>query len=109
VDLLAPEAREVVLNQAARDPALLPLSAHTGEGVPALLASIEARLASSRATSEIDIAPEDGATLAWLYRHGEVLERTDGPERIHLKVRMAPADIARFEQRRAQLDAEAGG
>ncbi|MFZ9414315.1 MAG: GTPase HflX [Alphaproteobacteria bacterium] len=109
VDLLAPEAREVVLNQAARDPALLPLSAHTGEGVPALLASIEARLASSRATSEIDIAPEDGATLAWLYRHGEVLERMDGPERIHLKVRRAPADRARFEQRRAQLDAEAGG
>ena len=108
VDLLAPEAREVALNQAARDPSLVPLSAHTGEGVPALLAAIEARLASSRAVTEVEVAPEDGATLAWLYRHGEVLERSDGPERILLKVRMAPADLARFGQRRAP-PAPAGG
>ncbi|MBM3628825.1 MAG: GTPase HflX [Alphaproteobacteria bacterium] len=109
LDLLAPEAREFVLNQAAREPSLVPVSAHTGEGVPALLAAVEARLAATRTVHEIDIAPEDGATLAWLYRHGEVLERTDGPERIRLRMRMAPADLARFEQRRAQAAAAAEG
>jgi len=109
LDLLAPEAREFVLNQAAREPSLVPVSAHTGEGVPALLAAVEARLAATRTVHEIDIAPEDGATLAWLYRHGEVLERTDGPERIRLRIRMAPADLARFEQRRAQAAAAAEG
>ena len=109
VDLLAPDAREVVLNQAARDASLVPLSAHTGEGVAELLAAVEARLASSRGVSEIELAPEDGAMLAWLYRHGEVLERSDGPERILLKVRMAPADLARFEQRRVEAAAGEGG
>ena len=40
----------------------------------------------------------DGARLAWLYEHGEVLERRDADEGVHMRVRMLAADRARFER-----------
>ena len=43
------------------------------------------------------IAPADGARIAWLYQHGEVLERADADDAIRLRVRLLPADRARFE------------
>jgi GTP-binding protein HflX len=38
----------------------------------------------------------DGAALAWLYRHGEVLERRDEGMEAHLVVALDAADEARF-------------
>ena len=52
------------------------------------------------AASSTAIAPADGARLAWLYQHGEVVERQDGEAAIHVTVRLLPADRARFEQHR---------
>ena len=40
----------------------------------------------------------DGARLAWLYAHGEVLSRRDEEEGIHLTVRLTPANRSRFEE-----------
>ena len=40
----------------------------------------------------------DGARLAWLYEHGEVLDRSDGEDGLHLRVRLLPAHRARFER-----------
>ncbi len=40
----------------------------------------------------------DGARLAWLYQHGEVLDRDDGEDGVTVTVRLLPADRARFEQ-----------
>jgi GTP-binding protein HflX len=77
----------------------VPISAVTGEGVPALLAAIDARIAAGMEQAEYDIAPDDGASIAWLYQHGEVLERADGDEWVHVRVRLLPADRARFEHR----------
>ena len=102
VDLLSPEQRDLVLNQTARDPAQVAVSAWSGEGMDALLAAIETRLAAGRDSRELTIAAEDGATLAWLYRHGEVLSRSDGPDGIKLSVRMSPADAARFDRRQSR-------
>ena len=73
------------------------VSALTGDGLPALLAQIDARMAAGMEQAEYDIAPGDGARLAWLYQHGEVLERADAEDAIHLTVRLLPADRARFE------------
>ena len=75
----------------------VPISAITGDGLPELLAAIDARMAAGMEQAEYDIPPADGARLAWLYEHGEVLQRADGEEAIHLTVRMLPADRARFE------------
>jgi GTPase len=75
----------------------LAISAITGEGLPALLAAIDARMAAGMEQAEYAIPPTDGARIAWLYQHGEVVKRADAEEAIHLTVRLLPADRARFE------------
>ena len=77
------------------------ISAVTGEGLPDLLAAIDARLAAGMEQAEYALAPADGAGIAWLYEHGEVVERADGEDAIRLRVRLLPADRARFEHRGA--------
>jgi GTP-binding protein HflX len=83
---------------AARDENAIPVSALTGEGLPSLLSAIDRRLDAQLVTLTCDISVADGAKLAWLYRHGEVVSREDGNETVHLQVRMTEADRARFER-----------
>jgi GTP-binding protein HflX len=73
------------------------ISALKGDGLEALRAAIDDRLASAKEVASFQLVPSDGAKLAWLYRHGEVLTREDEEEAIRLTVRMLPADRARFE------------
>jgi GTP-binding protein HflX len=75
----------------------LAVSALTGEGLDVLRDALDARLAESMVTERFDLPSEDGSRLAWLYRHGEVLERVDGEDRIQLTVRISPANRARYE------------
>jgi GTP-binding protein HflX len=75
------------------------VSAVTGEGLPALKAAIDARIAAGMEVADYDIPPQDGARLAWLYQHGEVVERHDEDAGVHVTVRLLPADRARFERR----------
>jgi GTPase len=79
------------------------VSAVTGEGLDVLRAAIDARIGLGMETADYDIPPQDGARLAWLYRHGEVVERSDQDGAVHLKVRLLPADRARFERQPAAL------
>ncbi len=74
------------------------VSAITGEGLPALEAMIDARIAEGMDVAVYDIPAGDGARLAWLYDHGEVIGREDGDEGVHVTVRLLPADRARFER-----------
>jgi len=52
-------------------------------------------------TIEVTLPGSDGAGLAWLHQHGEVLSRDDRDDGVHLTVRLSPADRARFEGRGA--------
>ena len=79
-------------------PGAVAVSAITGEGLPALKAVIDARIGAGMELADYDIAPEDGARLAWLYQHGEVVDRSDADTAVHVKVRLLPADRARFER-----------
>jgi GTP-binding protein HflX len=81
----------------ARDGAV-PVSAVTGEGLDELRAAIDARIAGGMDVADYDLPAADGARLAWLYNHGEVLSREDHDEAIHVIVRLLPADRARFER-----------
>ncbi|HVB66293.1 MAG TPA: GTPase HflX [Acetobacteraceae bacterium] len=74
------------------------VSAITGEGLGALLAAIDARIAAGMELASYDLAPTEGARIAWLHEHGEVVERQDDADAIHMKVRLLPADRARFER-----------
>ena len=79
-------------------PGAVAISALTGEGIETLRALLDERLAAGYETLDISLPPADGARLAWLYEHGEVLSRRDSEEAIRLTVRLSPADRARFEQ-----------
>jgi len=81
----------------ARDGALA-VSALTGEGLPELLAAIDDRVAAGMEEAEYTIPAADGARLAWLYEHGEVVRRADDDEGVRVAVRLLPADRARFER-----------
>jgi len=79
-------------------PGSVTVSAITGEGLQTLRQAIDARIAAGMVVADYHLAPADGARLAWLYQHGEVIERQDQEAAIHVRVRLLPADRARFER-----------
>jgi GTP-binding protein HflX len=99
IDLLDEEDRSAVVNQASRDHEAVPISAVTGEGCEALLRLLDQRLVDGIRPVPLDVDLMDGAGIAWLYRHGEVLERRDDEQVAHLVVNMNQADLDRFAAR----------
>jgi len=67
----------------------------------AIASEIDARLAETREVVELTLPYADGATLAWLFEHGDVLERQDKEDGVHLRVGLEPADSARLKVRLA--------
>ena len=96
IDLLDPPARASLANHALRNSQSVALSAVTGEGCETLLELIDHRLETATRPVRLDIPLSDGKTLAWVYRHGEVLGRRDDNDAAHLSVRLSEADIARL-------------
>jgi GTPase len=96
IDLLDSMARANLANQLTRDPRGVALSAATGEGCDRLLELIDQHLETGTRPVRLDVALSDGKTLAWVYRHGEVLGRRDDNDAAHLSVRLSEADIARL-------------
>jgi GTP-binding protein HflX len=99
-DLLAAEEVEVMANRIARGnaPAVL-VSARTGEGCERLLGVLDERLAASASVLDVSLPASDGESLAWVYRHGQVVSREDADEVVRLKVRMDADDAARLARR----------
>jgi GTPase len=79
-----------------------PVSALTGEGVDQLLDAIGELLGRAGTAREISVPLSDGATIAWLYRHGEVRHRHDDGEMALLTVALDAAAAAQFERRLAR-------
>ncbi|HTV46103.1 MAG TPA: GTPase HflX, partial [Stellaceae bacterium] len=96
LDLLDPPARASLENHALRNSQTVPVSAATGEGCAGLLELIDRRLAGDIRAVRLDVPLSDGKTLAWIYRHGEVLGRRDDDEAAHLSVRLSEPDLARL-------------
>jgi GTP-binding protein HflX len=101
-DLLAPERRAYMENLADRRDNCVAVSALAGEGVERLLKLIDERLAGARETIELAVDLGDGAGLAWLYQHGEVLSRSDADGVARLTVGLDPQDLGRFRKRFAR-------
>jgi GTP-binding protein HflX len=87
------------IQQVPLRPGAVAVSALTGEGLDGLKDAIDVRIRGGMEIADYAIAPQDGARLAWLYQHGEVVDRQDGESAVHMKVRLLPADRARFERR----------
>ena len=103
IDRLPAEDRAQLENLAARRPAqkpAVPVSALTGEGLEAVNTAVERRLADSRATFELTVAPENGEGLSWLYRNAEVLDRAEGDGGVTvLRVRVDRSKAGLIEKR----------
>jgi len=101
IDLMPAQERQKLVNRAARSSLAVPVSAVTGEGLEALQAQIEELLGAGDEIVEVDLGPEEGARLSWLYDNGEVLEQdVDEAGRIHLAVRLDPVACARLSKAR---------
>jgi len=99
IDLLDPAARASLANQALRNDERVEVSAATGEGCAALMQRIDRRLDRADRLVRLEVPLADGQTLAWIYRHGEVLGRHDDEHAAHLAVRLSEADLGRLRRR----------
>jgi GTPase len=78
---------------------VFPISAVTGEGVAALLEAIGERLSAADSAIEVELPLTDGATIAWLYRHGDVRARHEIDDRAVFTVAMDTETRARLAHR----------
>ena len=105
-DLLDDDRREELTAAAAADGGVVPISAATGQGVEALLARLGTALTEGARVHSFTLSASDGARMAWLHAHGEVLdereagEGQDGPLR-RVDVRLTEREFGRY----AALDA----
>ena len=97
IDLVSQEER-ANMEKAARRQEAVAISAVTGEGVEALLAAIDRRLNRDRRVVSLTVDASDGELLAWLYRHGDVIERRDDETGCRLKVSLDELDRGRLER-----------
>ena len=105
IDTLPAEQRRILQTRTAAGPQRarqFAVSALSGEGVDQLLEAIEAFLNRQAEASEVAVPLSDGATIAWLYRHGDVRSRHDDDEIAHLTVALDEAARAQLERRLAR-------
>jgi GTP-binding protein HflX len=100
IDALPAEDAERIADLARRDHQVAAVSALTGAGCERLLEEIEQRLARDRQVTIYHLGHDRGSDIAWLYQHGEVLERHDDEQGASLKIRLSADDRKRFEQGR---------
>jgi GTP-binding protein HflX len=98
-DLLG-EGRRIELEPlAVGDEAVLPLSAVTGFGVEQLRERLGRLLTSGARLHSITVPASDGARIAWLHQHGEVVAEaeTGEGELRRIDVRLTDKEFGRFE------------
>ncbi|MEI6439668.1 MAG: GTPase HflX [Alphaproteobacteria bacterium] len=108
LDLTDESDREILRGDALRSsPAAVPLSAVSGEGCETLLGMI-ADLVDEASPVGIDIPAGEGAALAWLYRHGRILSRSDAISGdISVAVSLSEQALGQFEQAFPRLEPKA--
>jgi GTP-binding protein HflX len=99
VDLLDPDARAELTGEAGRRDDVAMLSAQTGEGVDALRQAVSDLLTAQNRVRTVRLSQADGAGIAWLHRHGEVLDTAEEGELLRMDVRMSELDWGRFDAR----------
>jgi len=103
IDLLDSEARAAVEGEAARRDDVVLVSAYSGEGVEGLRRLVADRLSTGDRVRTLSIPLVDGAALAWLHMHGEVLGQEVEGERLVVEVRLSDANMARFGGRSGSI------
>lgn len=101
-DLLDGELRTELADVAAQDDNVVTISAITGEGIEGLREKLGAVLTKGARRHSLMVSASDGARIAWLHAHGEVLSDNDGGEgehgpMRHIEVRLTEKEWGRFE------------
>lgn len=99
VDRLPDAQRLAMLNETDRRPEAVACSALTGQGIPDLLAAIEARLGARELPRRLRVPSENGAALAWVHAHMTVDRTETTDEATILDVRGDPEDFGRLAKR----------
>ncbi|WP_199259819.1 GTPase HflX [Paracoccus binzhouensis] len=101
IDALSPETRAALQRTDARTAGVQAISALTGEGLEALLAAIEERLAEAldepRLEAELLLPHSDGRRRAWLHGRGLVEAEEVAEDGVHLRLRWTERQKAAFE------------
>jgi len=97
IDLLGPEERERLLEQAARRDDVITVSALTGEGLDTLRGRMAAALRNGEQVHHVRLAAKEGSKIAWLHSRGDVIEQRMDADAIELSVRLSPDNWARFQ------------
>ena len=99
LDLLDEDAAAQVREMAARRDDVVILSALTGEGVDDLQRTISGRLTAGAQVHQLRVPLADGAAMAWLHEHGEVINSRASDGNMLLDVRLSESALARFSKR----------
>ncbi|WP_341898499.1 GTPase HflX [Ferrovibrio terrae] len=98
-DQLPAEARETLQNQANRQDDVVLISALDGYGCDTLLQRIDAMLDADRVELDVTLDAGDGAAVAWLHRHGEVLQMQEKDGHLTLSVALSQAEAGKWLKR----------
>lgn len=96
IDALSPEIRAALLVQDARRSEVQAVSAITGEGLEALLANIEDRLAEERIEEVLNLPFSAGRARAWLHEQNVVRAEKQGKDGWRIEVNWTPTQQSRF-------------
>jgi GTP-binding protein HflX len=86
LDLVEPSARGALAVQAGNREAVFPISALTGEGLPALLEAVSAAFDEEKTERTLLLPFAEGRKRAWLHGEGVVTEEVQGEDGWHLTV-----------------------
>jgi GTP-binding protein HflX len=98
IDLLEDDQREATLNAAARDDAIVPLSAVTGKGMEGFLSVISSRLAGVRHETILTLPFAEGRKRAWLHDQGVIEAEDQTDEGFRLTLHWTDRQEQRFRQ-----------
>jgi GTP-binding protein HflX len=98
-DLLSEDSHLSYTNLSQTHDNISLISATSGEGMDELLALVSEKLAEENKTMEFTLRHDEGAMMAWLYRHTEVLERLDEEETVTLTVSLDQKTIGQLEKK----------
>ena len=94
------ESKRIALNaNTIGNSQLIFVSALSGDGISNLLKELDQSLSVCRSTLELEISLSDGATIAWLYRNGNVIRREDINGVARVTVGLDARNVARFHRR----------
>ncbi|GLQ18438.1 GTPase HflX [Maritalea porphyrae] len=98
VDMLSEEELEVRRRHKSKTIPVVEISAHTGEGIDELLATIEIELGKTARFQTVLLPHSAAHTAHWLYEHGEVISATpsEDNEAIQYEVRVLKNKMSPF-------------